>query len=207
MDTFAASISVVIVSDYAAGQHGEWADLRTPLAALAAQDFQEAAEFILCETEELRDRLPTDLNGILPDLKIMFARGNSSYELKNAAVEAASADLIAMLDADCVPRPDWLRRLLDSLRKHPEAAAVSGQTTYGGKSLGVRINSLLSRAYSDPGSDGPTRAVSDNNAGYQRSVFLQHPLATRMGGFATHVQAQELQRHGATASDGSNCQW
>jgi hypothetical protein len=102
-----------------------------------------------------------------------------------------------MLDADCVPRPDWLRRLLDFLRTHPEVAAVSGLTTYGGKALGVRISSLLSRAYSNPGGDGPTtRAIADNNAGYRRSAYLAHPLPTHMGGFVAHVQSHELLREG-----------
>jgi len=98
--------------------------------------------------------LPTDFTDIIPDLKIVFAPGRSSYELKNAAVQAASAEFIAMIDADCVSRPDWLRRLLDSLRRHPRAAAVSGKTTYGGESLAVRISSLLSRAYSKSGRRG-----------------------------------------------------
>lgn len=191
------SISVVIVSDYAAGEDGGWTDIRKTLAALAVQDLQEPAEFILCEAEEFRGRLPADFTEIIPDLKIMFAPGRASYDLKNAAVQAASSDLVAMLDADCVPRADWLRRLLDSLRAHPEAAAVSGRTTYGGESLGIRISSLLSRAYSNPGGDGPTtRPVSDNNAGYQRSAYLAHPLPANMGGFAAHVQSHELLREG-----------
>lgn len=190
------SISVVMVCDYGAGQQGEWMDIRKSLAALAVQDLQEPAEFILCESEEFREQLPDDFTEIIPDLKIVFAPERSSYNLKNAAVKAASSEFIAMLDADCVPRPDWLRRLLDSLREHPAAAAVSGKTTYGGKSLGVRISSLLSRAYSDPGGDGPTKAIADNNAGYRRSAYLAHPLPTHMGSFAAHVQSHELLREG-----------
>jgi len=196
MNSSAPSISVVMVCDYAAGQHGGWMDIRKSLAALAAQDLKEPAEFILCESEEFRNELPASLTQILPDLKIVFVPGRSSYELKNAAVEAASSEFVAMLDADCAPRPDWLRRLLDSMRRHPSAAAVSGKTTYGGKSLGVRICSLLSRAYSDPGRDGPTQAVSDNNAGYRRSLYLAHPLPAHIGGFSAHVQSQALLRNG-----------
>lgn len=190
------AISVVMVCDYAAGEPGGWLDIRKSLAALAMQDLEEPAEFILCESEEFRERLPTDFTDIIPDLKIVFAPGRSSYELKNAAVQAASSEFIAMIDADCVSRPDWLRRLLDSLRRHPRAAAVSGKTTYGGRSLAVRISSLLSRAYSNPGGEGPTRAISDNNAGYRRSAYLAHPLPTDMGGFAAHVQSHRLMREG-----------
>jgi hypothetical protein len=187
------SISVVIVSDYAAGSEGEWTDLRKCLAALARQDLQEPAEFILCESEASRPILPTDLTAILPALTIMFVNENLSYELKNAGAAAASCEYIAMLDADCVPRPDWLRMLLDSLRRHPHAAAISGKTTYPGRSLFIRAAALLSRAYTDPGGNRPARFVAENNAAYRRSAYLSHPLA---GIFAAHVQAERLRRAG-----------
>jgi cellulose synthase/poly-beta-1,6-N-acetylglucosamine synthase-like glycosyltransferase len=84
--------------------------------ALAAQDFAEEDEFILCESDEFQDQLFADLTGMLPGLRMLFVSGKSSYKLKNAAVEAVSGELIAMIDADCVPRTEWLRRRVDSLR-------------------------------------------------------------------------------------------
>jgi len=192
----APAVSVVIVCDYSAGQEGGWEDIRKTLAALARQDFDEPAEFILCESEEFRERMPGDFTEILPGLKILFAPGHCSYELKNAAVEAASSELIAMLDADCVPRPDWLRRVVDCMRRRPEAAVVSGRTDYPGRSLGVRISALLSRAYANPGRGGATRHIADNNAVYRRAAYLAHPLPTRLGGFAAHAQAEAMLRGG-----------
>jgi hypothetical protein len=190
------AISVVIVSDYAAGDEGEWVDLRKSLAGLAAQDIEEPVEFIFCESDELRDRVPANLTDLLPGLKIIFADGSSSYALKNAGVEAASCELVATLDADCVPRPDWLRLLLAALRARPEAAAISGKTTYGGGSLAVRTSCLFSRAFADPGGPGTTRFICSNNAGYRRSAYLAHPSPTNMGAFAAHVQSQQLRGAG-----------
>jgi hypothetical protein len=187
------SISVVIVSDYAAGSEGEWTDLRKCLAALARQDLREPAEFILCESEASRHTLPTDLTAILPALTIIFVHADLSYQLKNSGVVAASCEYVAMLDADCVPRPDWLRLLLESLRRHPRAAAISGKTIYPGRSLFVRTAALLSRAYIDPGGNRAARFVGENNAAYRRSAYLSHPLP---GAFAAHVQAEELRRAG-----------
>lgn len=190
------SISVVVVCDYDAGRQGGWADIRKTLTALAVQDIAEPAEFILCESEEFRGEMPDDFIRILPDLKILFAPCQSAYELKKVGVRAASSEFVAMLDADCLPHRDWLRRLLDSLRRHPEAAAVSGKTFYGGESIWVRTCALLSRAYVNPGGDGPTRFVSDNNAGYRRSAYLAHPIPTDMGNFAAHLQSNGLLRLG-----------
>lgn len=193
----APAISVVIVCDYAAGGEGGWGDIRKALAAMAAQDFEEPAEFILCESEEFRENVPADLSAVLPGLKILFVRGQSAYELKNAAAEAASGEFLALIDADCVARPDCLRRLVASLRNHPEAAAVCGKTIYPEKALSVRISSLLSRAYIDPGREGPTSFMSQNCVAYRREEYLAHPMPTHMGGFASHVQAEELWRSGS----------
>jgi hypothetical protein len=194
MGTFARapSISVVIVCDHEAGREDGWNDIRQSLAALAAQDLNEPAEFIFCESDEFGANAPADLTDILPGLKILTVPRRTAYDLKNAGVEVASCELIAMIDADCVPRRDWLRRLLDSLRRHPQAAVISGRTTYPGKSLLVRISALLSRAYSDRGGEGRARFIADNNAGYRRSAYLAHPLPTNTGRFAAHIQAQEL---------------
>jgi hypothetical protein len=192
----APSVSVVVVCDYAAGTPEGWEASRKSLKALAAQDFAEKAEFILCESDEFQDQLPADLTGLLPGLRILFVRGKSSYELKNAAVEAASGDLIAMIDADCVPRTDWLRLLVDSLRKYPRAAAVSGKTTYSGNSLSVRMNCLLGRAFVDPGGAGLTQLISDNNAGFRRSAYLAHPLPLHVAGFTGFMQSREMLRQG-----------
>ena len=192
----APSISVVIVCDYAAGAEGGWIAIRKSLAALAAQDISEPVEFILCESEEFRDQLPAGLTQILPGLRILFAHGNSSYDLKNVAVEAASSEFIALLDADCVPGRDWLRRMLDALRQHPQASVISGKTTYSDGSLSVRMNALLSRAYLDPGGSGPTRFIADNNCGFRRSAYLSHPIPTDKGRFANRVQSEELLRSG-----------
>ena len=193
----AAAISVVIVSDYAAGGDGAWTDIRKTLAALAAQDFEEPAEFILCESDEFRGSFPVDLSAALPSLKTLFVRGHSAYDLKNAAAKAASGEFLALIDADCVPRPDWLRRLVAGLRSHPEAAAVCGKTVYPGTAFSVRLSSLLSRAYIDPGGEGPTKFISENCVAYRRAAYLTHPIPTHMGRFAAHVQAHMLRRSGS----------
>ena len=40
---------------------------------------------------------------------------------KNAAVRAASAEIVAILDADCIPDSSWLRLFADALRAHPHS--------------------------------------------------------------------------------------
>jgi putative phosphoesterase len=44
----------------------------------------------------------------------------------SAGYDAALGDIIARLDADCVPPPDWVQRLRDDLSADPGLAAVTG---------------------------------------------------------------------------------
>jgi hypothetical protein len=190
------SVSVVIVSDYASGQETGWNDLRKTLRALAQQDFEEPADFMLVESTELAQQIPPDFGAILPALRVITVPQRTSYELKNAAVQAASTELVAMVDGDCSPSADWLRRLVGAMRAHPDAAVISGRTFHAGKGLVHRAMGAVNRSYVDVGQAGPTRRISNNNALYRRSAFLAHPLTTNVGPFGGHLQAEAILRSG-----------
>jgi hypothetical protein len=111
-------------------------------------------------------------------------------------VRAASADIVGVIDADCIPAPDWLQHLMNVMRRHPDAVAVSGKTEYPGNRLVDRILGLLSRAYLDPGRAASTRFLSNNNMGIRRSAFLARPLPTDAGPFASRLQSEAIRRGG-----------
>ncbi|MDQ3516855.1 MAG: glycosyltransferase family 2 protein, partial [Gemmatimonadota bacterium] len=144
-------VSVVIVSDYAGGEAKAWDDIRATVDAFARQDFTGRAEFLLSESASIQKEIPADLSETLPSLRLVLSPASSSYDLKNHGVRAASADIVAIIDADCIPDPEWLRHLVEAMRLNPDVVAVSGRTVYGGRTLMERVLSLLSRSYLDPG--------------------------------------------------------
>jgi glycosyltransferase involved in cell wall biosynthesis len=190
------AVSVVLVSDYGSGGTRAWDDLRGTLAAVARQDYAGAVEVLLSESAEQAATIPPDLTSLLPSLRVVLSPSQSSYVLKNRGVAAASADIVAMLDADCRPLPDWLSRIMAAFERHPDASVISGRTTYQGTRAGERILALLSRSYLDPGRAGTTRFISNNNAGWKRSVFLAHPLPEDAGPFAARLQSEAVLRDG-----------
>ena len=192
------AISVVIVSDYAAGGPASLRDIRRALAALAQQDLREPAEFLLIESEGFRDQLGPDLSAILPSLRTLFFPEKDSYSLKNHGVGAASAEYVALLDADCIPDPTWLRRLLAVLRDNASLAAVSGRTVYPDDSFSARVSALLSRSYLDRGRAAATHFIAINNCAFRRSAYLGHPLPTGIGTFSSRLQSEKLVREGWT---------
>jgi hypothetical protein len=189
-------VSVIIVSDYAAGEHGSWEDLRAAFHAWTQQDFAEPVEYLLVEHAAYERQVPADLLDILPSLRVVYSADATSYELKNAGVQAASAPLVALVDADCIPRRDWLRRLVIALREHPQAAVISGKTVYAGKGLQERVLGLLTRAYLDPGRFGKTAFISNSSAGFRREVCLAYPLPSGAGAFASRLQSEAMRRDG-----------
>jgi glycosyltransferase involved in cell wall biosynthesis len=190
------TVSVIIVSDYAAGDSKGWDDLHHCLDALAHQDFAEPAEIILSENTRYAESIPPDLRHLLPSLRIVLSDHTGSYALKNHGVAQASADLVAILDADCRPAPTWLTNLVAAFRRHPEAAAISGRTTYEGRTRWERTLALLSRSYLDTVHEGPAQFISNNNAGWKRSVYCEHPLPTDAGPFAARIQSESIRREG-----------
>ena len=99
-------------------------------------------------------------------------------------------------DADCIPGPDWLRHLMETMRDHPNVVAVSGRTVYTGGRLTQRVLAPLSRSYLDPRYTGRTRFISNNNAAFRRSVFLTRPLPTDAGPSAAWLQYEAILHSG-----------
>src|SRR5215471_846344 len=190
------AVSVVIVSDYAAGGPKGWQDIRTAVAALAEQDFSEPVDFLLVESQHFRSELPPELSSQLPQLRIHFVPDYGSYELKNEAVSLAYGEYVAILDADCIPEPSWLRQLVATLRANPKAAAVSGKTVYPGQDFSSRVCALLARSYLDPGRAGPTLFIAINNCAFRRSAYQSHPLPTGIGTFSSRLQSEALLQDG-----------
>jgi hypothetical protein len=190
------SASVVVISDYKVGSSLAWDDLRATLRALAAQDFSEAVEYIFLETENHEDQIPPDLSQILPGLKIILSAQELQYALKSEAASVAQADIVVLLDGDCVPEPDWLRYMVDAMRSQPHPAAVSGRTVYEGRNLTERCSALLERAYVDRYGSAQTKNISNNNAAFDRFVLLAHPLPLNAGPFASRIHAEAIMRDG-----------
>ena len=198
MDATPPRLSVIVVSDYAAGEEKSWEDLRRALRAWVDQEGAPADEFILVESSRFKSQIPSDVSGIIPDMTILYTDAESSYELKNRAVEAATGDWLVIVDADYIPQRSWLQVLRAAIAEHPDVAAVSAKTMYPGRSRMERMLGLLSRSYLDPGGRGLTRFISGNAACFRRGVYRRHPLPVGLGAFASRIQSEAFLRDNET---------
>lgn len=197
-----ARIAILIVSDYAGGEEKSWNDLRLALKAWRDQleEFdslsRSAFTWWLVESSRLVPLVPGDLFELLPGLRLLSVEAESSYALKNAGVEATQADWVALVDADCVPAPGWLRRLQAAIAADPGLAAVSGITTYPGRNRLERFFGLLDRSYAIPARSGPGYFISGNAAAYRTNLYLRYPLTLDLGPFAGRMQSEAMIRDG-----------
>ena len=189
-------VSVVIVADHDTDRHASLDDLRSCFQALASQEVDQPVEFLLAETDERARKLPADLIAALPGLRVIGVPHDGSYARKNAAVKAAKGEIIAILDADCVPLSGWLQSLINTFHSHPQHVAVSGRTMYEGKTAIERCLAVLTRGYLDPGKEATTNYISNNNAGILRSVWERFPLPEKEGPYAALLQSAAIVRAG-----------
>ncbi len=200
VEPFASEVTILIISDYTSDESSAGQQLRETLVGLAKQQFDGSVKFMLVECQDQADTIPDNLADTLPGLCLELApiseAFGASYQLKNHAVKQARTEWIIILDADCVPEPGWLSAAMQAVAKHPEVAAISGKTVYTGRSLGERILGVLSRAYLDRRGDGHTRFVSNNNAIFRRSVYIEYPLPVEAGPFSARIHSEALTRNG-----------
>lgn len=88
--------------------------------------------------------------------------------------DAARAPIIARLDADSVPRPDWVESITDALARRPQVAAVTGWGVFEDlpRFLGVPTAAVYLGAYYALGYAATARSpLWGSNMALRRSVW------------------------------------
>lgn len=151
-------------------------DLRGTMEGLARQTV--APDEIIIVLDDLVDAGAADeLRRRYPHAKFATSEWNY-FAAKNAGAAAAAGSVVALLDGDCVPDPDWLELLLARLT--PGVDAVAGCTRYTGRSLPARTFSVPDFSYVLEQENGTSTGMNINNVIFRRDVFLQHPFDPRI---------------------------
>lgn len=178
------AISVIVVSDFEASEHKTWKDEIGMAHALAVQDIGIPFEVIFVESDEFRDApLPKELTALLPEARVIFRPATRSADLKDHGVTLAGSEWVAVLEADCLPEPGWLRLVATAAEQHPAMDVISGRTHYGDSTGYRRVMTLLDRTFNDTGVSREARFVSNNGALYRRSVLLAFPYPDAVNAF------------------------
>jgi cellulose synthase/poly-beta-1,6-N-acetylglucosamine synthase-like glycosyltransferase len=102
---------------------------------------------------------------------VRLSEGTGYHDAKNRGFEATTADVVAFGDADCVPDPAWLERLLQPFAEPEGPAVVAGRTTYPEGVLGAAATTIDFMYFPSPLGAGCTRNFYANNVAFRREVF------------------------------------
>lgn len=157
-------------------------DLGTTLHALDRQTYpRELIERIVVLDGQVAAATAEELGRRYPEVRFVGAPATNYFAAKNAGIEAATSQIVALLDSDCEPRPDWLERLVAPFADEgAEVAAVAGRTRYAGGSLAARTFSVPDFAYIHADERGEASGFNINNVAFRREAFLAHRFDERI---------------------------
>ncbi len=110
--------------------------LRTCLAGIAALDYPRDRLETIVVVDGV-GRMPEPVDGL--DVVLVSTPGLGPAGARNAGVERAEGEILAFVDDDCVPRPDWLARLVGRQAEAPDTAV-------GGRTVNALSESLCAEA-------------------------------------------------------------
>jgi len=163
-------VTLVLVSDYEPGGK-TWEDEIEAVDAFFGDPGGAPAEIVVMEDEADPTEPPEALTRHGNRLRVGRAPAAGSAALKDAGVSLASHDLIAVVEADCLPRPGWMAAAVARMQADDRPDIVSGRTVYPGDTPLQRVMGLMDRGFAEFPMGGGRWHVSNNAAIYRREVL------------------------------------
>ncbi len=155
----------VAISAIAGAEH-----IRRCLEAVLAQEGAPPFEVVVVYDPNLKGM--EALREAHPEVRMVCNEGQRTpMELASLALREASGDLIIVTEDHCVPRPDWVRRLLEA--QGPGRGAVGGavETEHAGNALTWAFYLVDYYRYMRPFPEGPSASLTVCNVSYRRDYL------------------------------------
>lgn len=105
-----------------------WPEVRRCLDSLHTQACA-ATEIIIADGDG--HGLPGDVAHLYPEVVWVKEEGASVFKLRGVAMAQARGEIVAVTEDHCEVTPHWCERVIESHRKHPDAAAIGGVVENG----------------------------------------------------------------------------
>jgi glycosyltransferase involved in cell wall biosynthesis len=162
-----------------------WSDLEGCLAALAAQDLGQPIEILVAD--RLGTSLRQQVHARFPNVRVIEApAGTTIPDLRALAFEAATGDVVGVIEDHVLVPTDWARRMLELQANG--ARVVGGSVANAATARLVDWAAFLceySQSLVPP--VGPSDWVTGNNTTYQRALLLEYKSVWTAGKWENHL--------------------
>jgi glycosyltransferase involved in cell wall biosynthesis len=145
--------------------------IRACLAAVRAQDIGDPFEVFVADSST--DGTPEIVLREFPEVRLLRSGARMSAEVaRNWGAREARGAVLAFVDSDCVPGPDWLRRLTVTLEAgtyHGVGGAI--RPVDGSNSVNWAGYFCEFREFLPGGAAGEATYLTPNNAAYRSATF------------------------------------
>ena len=146
--------------------------------ALLAQNYPSTRYEIIMVDNNSTDR-SAELVRKYPQIQLLAEQKQGSYAARNRGVAAAKGVIIAFTDADCVPSPGWLRRIMETMCS-PEVEIIQGGRRYGVESPALSILAAYEAERATYTFSGESSGLF---YGYTNNMAIRRSLLDRCGPF------------------------
>lgn len=170
-------------------------DLGRVLGGISRQSWPQDRIEIVVVIDERNAEMVERIKQEFPHVRTLLVRDSNYFSMKREGSYAARGDIIALLDSDCDPCPDWIKRAV--ARIEGGAAAVAGKTRYPKNARHAATFSFFNFGYIQSLPDGQATGFLPNNAAFRAEVLREHNFDPRIKrGGAGHLLGNKLKALG-----------
>jgi glycosyltransferase involved in cell wall biosynthesis len=125
-----------------------------------------------------------DLREAIPIILVHQPKQGTNYA-RECARQSATGDIIAQIDADCIPPPNWISQGVSALCNNKKAVAVTGPYDYFDASFFVRTSTLISQKIIYPLVNSLVQFTGHAAILIGGNAFIHAHILERAGGYNT----------------------
>lgn len=152
--------------------------LAPTIGALERQTYERDAIEVVVAVDAADGALAARVFETWPRVRVVPVEEPTYYGMKRALAAAASGEIVAYVDSDCVPSDEWVERCERNVRGAPVSA---GRTHYPDGLPFSKTLTLVDFGVASPGADGSANFFSSNNVAFRRSTLEETGFDPRIG--------------------------
>ncbi len=116
-----------------------------------------------------------------PNMRYFYQCNKGPAASRNFGVRVSTGEIVGFIDDDCVVFTDWVRLMVESHRKNPQASAVGGLTFTPSKKTAVLVSQFLSNGSIETSLNGRPEIIflPTCNVSFKRRLFDKYSFNER----------------------------